>query len=167
MDIQVYLICCNKYPCRYITMNWHCSCQKWNLAGILATQAFLHPPFLAFKECTSASMTFPEFKKQVQMFANLGRGGIRDQGGTVKTIVQHWGRILVPLQGIERIAFSSSSELLRPPPRWSMATSGWARDSWSTASLPHHQPIRSSAPLTANFSYKNFFPQIIEELGLS
>ena len=31
---------------------------------------------------------------------------------------------------------------LRPPARWRMATSGWAQDSWSTALLPHSQPIR-------------------------
>ena len=26
--------------------------------------------------------------------------------------------------------------------RWRMATSGWAQESWSTATLPHRQPIR-------------------------
>ena len=31
---------------------------------------------------------------------------------------------------------------LEPPPRWRMVTSDWRQDSWSTALLPHHQPIK-------------------------
>ena len=31
---------------------------------------------------------------------------------------------------------------LRHTPSWTMVTSGWARNSWSTALRPHYQPIR-------------------------
>ena len=31
---------------------------------------------------------------------------------------------------------------LSPPPRWRMVTSDCTQDSWSTALLPHHQPIK-------------------------
>lgn len=44
-------------------------------------------------------------------------------------MAQPWGRILVPPQA---------------PPRWRMVTSGWAQDSWSSALLPQHQPIRKT-----------------------
>ena len=40
------------------------------------------------------------------------------------------------------ITKSLSSTELGPPPRWRMITSDWTQDSWSTALLPHHQPIK-------------------------
>ena len=39
------------------------------------------------------------------------------------------------------MSLSSSTEL-EPPPRWKTVTSHWTQDSWSTALLLHHQPIK-------------------------
>ena len=47
-----------------------------------------------------------------QTVANQGREGMQRQGrGSQETIVQPWGRVLVPLQGAHiRISLSSSAE---------------------------------------------------------
>ena len=51
-------------------------------------------------------------------------------------LVQPPDRVLVPTQR------KMHSNVFEPPPRWRMVTSDRTQDSWSTALLPHHQPIR-------------------------
>ena len=60
-------------------------------------------------------------------------------------MVQHWDRVLVPTQKKICITMSLSSTELGPPPRWRVVTSGWIQDCWSTALLPHQQPIRKKS----------------------
>ena len=62
--------------------------------GLLDTKAFLCPPFLIFREYVSASITFPEFQRT---FANQEREEMqRPRGSIQETIMQLWGRVLVP-----------------------------------------------------------------------
>ena len=51
--------------------------------------------------------------------------------------------ITIIIQGI--CITTQSSPELGPPLKWRMITLGWAQDSWSTAQLPYHQPIRREA----------------------
>ena len=70
-----------------------------------------------------------------------------------ETILQCWGRVLVPPQGTYiTVSLSSSARtkapthveggnyMLRPQTGWNLKADDW--DSWSTTLLPHHQPIR-------------------------
>ena len=62
-------------------------------------------------------------------------------------VVQPSDRLLVPTQkqtNKQKTMSLSSSIELGAPPRWRMVTSDWTQDSWSTALLPHHQPIKKS-----------------------
>ena len=65
--------------------------------GLLGTQGFLCPPFLVFRESTSASVTFPELQRQVPTFVHQGREGMQRPGrSSQETMVQPRGRGLVP-----------------------------------------------------------------------
>ena len=56
-------------------------------------------------------------KGQVQIVANHGREGIQRQGwSSQETILQPWGRVLTPLQGMHIALSLSSSAELKPPP---------------------------------------------------
>ena len=90
----------------------------------------------------SSSLTFPESQRAYSDSCLSGKGGDTEARRSNQMVVQPWGRVLVPPQGIcITISLSSSAEL-GPPARWRMVTSGWVQDSWSTALLPYHQPIR-------------------------
>ena len=82
----------------------------------------------------SASLTFPEFQRVDSNNANQGREGIQKQEKQSK--VGTASRVLVPTQR------NMLNNVFEPPPRWRMVTSDWMQDSWSTALLPHHQPIK-------------------------
>ena len=74
--------------------------------GLLGTKAFLCLPFL----------DIPSSKGQVQTVANQGREGTQRQGrSSQKTLVQPWGGVLGPPQGIHRTISLSSCTELKPP----------------------------------------------------
>ena len=84
----------------------------------------------------SASLTFPEFQscRFKQLLIREGRG-YRNRRNNQR-LVQPPDRVLVPTQR------NMHNNVFEPPPRWRIVTSDWAQDSWSTALLPHHQPIK-------------------------
>ena len=59
-------------------------------------------------------------------------------------VVQPWGRSWFLLKEICVTMCLSSSTELEPPPKRRMVTLDWTQDSWSTALLPHHQPIKQT-----------------------
>ena len=68
-------------------------------------------PFLVCREQTPASMTFLSLEGQIQTIANQGREGMQRQGrGSQERIVQPWGRVLLPPQGMY---ITIASELFR------------------------------------------------------
>ena len=85
--------------------------------GLLGMEAFPCPPFLVCREQTPASITFPESKREIQTVANKGRQWMQRQGkSNQETIVQPWGRVLVP-QGIHTIIRSLRSSGTKAPTR--------------------------------------------------
>ena len=93
----------------------------------------------------SASLTFPAFEGRSKQ--GRGREGIQKQGRShQETIVQAWGRVLVPPQ--ERyvtIPLSSSAET-KAPPRWRKVTSAGGKIPGASQSNESHTPY--SSPLT-------------------
>ena len=79
-----------------------------------------------------------------------------------ETIVQPWGRILVPPEGIHITIPLSSSVGTKAPTE---VEDGNFR--LSITLLPHHQPIRRKShtlpTVIPNFVYKNFSPETIRE----
>ena len=66
----------------------------------------------------------------------IGEGrGYRNRRNNQR-LVQPPDRVLVPTQR------NMDNDVFEPPPRWRMVTSDRTQDSWSTALLPHHQPIK-------------------------
>ena len=67
-------------------------------------------------------MTFPDSKGQIQTVADKEKEGLqRQERSRRETIVQPWGRVLVPPQGTH---ITVSSELfieLKPPNKWKMS----------------------------------------------
>lgn len=82
-----------------------------------------------------------------------------------------WGKVLVPPERIDITISLSFSTGLRLPPRWRLATWGWAQDSWNTTLLPHHQSIRIKSHTLKPSSYvlpvKNFSLKTILEFKFS
>ena len=103
--------------------------------GLWSTDLFCVLHFLSVGyRLHSASLTFPEFQSWIQTIANQGREGIQKQKQSKVGTASD--RVLVPTQR------NMHNNVFEPPPRWRMVTSDWTQDSWSTALLPHHQPIR-------------------------
>ena len=64
-------------------------------------------------------MTFPDFNGQVQAVANQGREGVqRQERSSQETVVQAWGRVLVPPQGIHKTIYLSCFADTETPTRW-------------------------------------------------
>ena len=97
----------------------------WNRAGPCGApghKSLSVPPIslITGNRLHSASKTFPELQwgRFKQLLIREGRG-CRDQGGTVKreTIVQPWGRVLVPPQEIHRTISSRCFTVTETPAR--------------------------------------------------
>ena len=106
-------------------------------------------------------------KGHIQTVANE-EGEIQKQGrSSQETTVQPWGRVLVSPQGIHITISLSSSVGTKAPPRWRMATSGWAQI--PGALLTHHQPIRRKShtlqPSPPILPIKTFPPKPSGSLG--
>ena len=95
---------------------------------------------------------------QIQTAANQGREGMQKQRrSSQEKIVQPWGRVLVPPQGIYTKYLWVLLQILKSLPRRRMVTSGWAQGPWSTTLLPCQQPIRrKSHPAALKFSPENY-----------
>ena len=80
--------------------------------GAPGTKAY-EPHCFVRNKLPSASLTFPEFQKEVQTVANQEREGMPRPGrSSLETTVQPWGRVLVPPQRIcVTIPLSASAEL--------------------------------------------------------
>ena len=93
-----------------------------------------------------------------------------------ETIVQPWGRVLVPPQGIQTTTSLSCFADTESPTRWEMLTvccsqacrpqTGWNQKvDDADSQLPHHQPIRRTYELitpSLNHYYKtvHYLPQV-------
>ena len=82
--------------------------------GLLGTQACV-PHFLFWGNRFQPPWHSLNSKKQVQTVANQRREGMqRSERNSGETMVQPWGRVLVPPQGTYIISLSSSTELKSP-----------------------------------------------------
>ena len=83
------------------------------LWGSWAQKSFCVPHFLFVRNRLQPPWPSLSSKGQVQTVANQGREGMQKQGrNSQETIVQPWGRVLVPPQGTHiTISLSSSAEL--------------------------------------------------------
>ena len=94
----------------------------------------------------------------------------KQRRGSQEIIVQPWGRMLVPPQGIYITISLSSSAELRPP---TQVEDGNFRLKtkfleYSPVTLPptNQKKVTHPATLTPNFAYKNFSSQTIQEFGV-
>ena len=76
--------------------------------GLLGTKAFLCPPFIEYWKLASLSLQDIPWVSRMQ---RQGRNG-------PETIVQPWGRVLVPPQGIHRTVSLSCFANTESPTRW-------------------------------------------------
>ena len=92
-------------------------------------------------------------KGQVQTVADQGREGMQRQGRSSQDkIVQPWGRVLVPPQGIHVTISLSCFADTETPTRWEKLTvccpqacrpqTSWNQVDDTDSQLPHHRPIR-------------------------
>ena len=96
----------------------HCADTKQDPVGFLGTKACVPHFLITGNRLHSASMTFPEFQWAVPTVANQGREGMWRQGrNSQETIVQPWGRVLVPPQG-RYITISLSCFAETETPTW-------------------------------------------------
>ena len=94
---------------------------KQNPVGLQGTKDFLCPPFLWLQGIGFIQLPWPSLssKGQVQTDANQGKEGMQRQGrGSQETIVQSWGRVLVPPQGIHILISLSCFAETETPTRW-------------------------------------------------
>ena len=83
--------------------------------GLLGTKAFLLFPHFLFIGCIQPPQ--PSLSPKV---ANQGREGIQRQGrNSQETIVQPWGRVLVPPQGMYIFELFNRTKILN---KWKMLT---------------------------------------------
>ena len=127
-----------------------------NPVGLLDTKAFLCPTFSWLQEIGFIQPPWPSLssKEQVQTVANQGREGTGRQGrSSQETIVQPWGRVLVPPQGIHITISLTCFADTEIPTRWKKLTvccpqahrpqTDWKQKAdGADSQLPHHQPIR-------------------------
>ena len=128
--------------------------------GLPGTNPFCVPHFLFVgNRLHSASMTFPEFQRAGSNSCSPGSEGMQKQGrSSQEIIVQPWGRVLVPPQGIYiKISLSSSAATKAP----TQVEGNNFR--LGTRFLEHHpvtsQPTKQKkvthpADLIPNFAYK-------------
>ena len=79
-------------------------------------KSFCVPHFLLVRNRLQPPWPSLSFEGQIRTVANQGKEGIQTQGrGNQETIVQPWGRVLAPPQGLHITISLSSSTELKPP----------------------------------------------------
>ena len=123
------------------------------LWGSWTQKPFCVPHFLIIgNRLHSASLTFPEFQQADSNKQLLIRERTREEKSR-ETIVQPWGKVLVPSQGIHITRSLSCFSDTESPTRWEKLTvccpqalrpqTGWNQKVDDADShLPHHQPSR-------------------------
>ena len=95
---------------------------------------FRVPSFCVGNTLHSASLTFPEFQGADSKSCLSGEGGTQKQRrGSQEKIVQPWGRVLAPPQGIHRTVSLSSSAGTKAPTKVEDGTLCRAEDSQNTS----------------------------------
>ena len=125
--------------------------------GLLGTKPFCVPHFFDYKKLPSFSLHDPEFQQADSSSCSLGKGGDARKGRNKQsreTIMQPWGKVLVPHQWIHTTISLSCFADTETPSRWEKLTMVWCpqacrpQSSWNLkvddadSYLPHHQPIR-------------------------
>ena len=110
-------------------------------------------------------------KGLIHTVANQGGEGMQKQGrNSWEAIVQPWGRVLVPPQGIYMTVSLSSSAGTKAPTQvedGNFRLGAWFLGHRPVTSPPTNQKkVTNPAALTPNFAYKNFSPKTIGEFGI-